>query len=106
MTRDNSNSVVIERPRNRGSIPGRDERYLFVALGLAVQSHPASSSLDTEGRVKRPGREADLHLTPRFKNEWKYTSIPPYACAGIAYLHFVGESFLGSVAVSALNRTL
>lgn len=81
---DNSVDVVTERPRNRGSIPGRDERYLFMTPTLVVQTHPASSSLDTEGRVKRPGREADLYLTPRFKNEWNYTSIPPYECSGIA----------------------
>lgn len=74
---------MIESPRNRGSIPGRDEIYLCMAPRLAVQTHPASSSLDSEGRVKRPGLEADLHLTPRFKNEWNYTSIPPYVCAGI-----------------------
>jgi len=54
-----------------------------MAPRLAVQNHPASSSLHTEGRVKRPGRETDLHLKPRFKNEWNYTSIPPYACAGV-----------------------
>jgi len=82
--RDNSFGVVIEHPRNRGSIPSRDERYRFLAPRLTVQTHPASSSLDTEGRVKRSGREAYLHLTPRFKNEWSYTSIATYACAGIA----------------------
>jgi len=76
--------VVTERPKNRGSIPGRDERYLFMEPRLAFQTKTASPLLDAEGRVKHPGREADLHLTPRFKNEWKYTSIPPYVCAGIA----------------------
>jgi len=55
-----------------------------MAPRLTFKTHHDSSSLDTEGRVKRSGREADLHLKPRFKNEWSYTSIPPYACAGIA----------------------
>jgi hypothetical protein len=73
---------------------------------LAIQTQPASSSLDTEGRVKRPGREADFHLTPRFKKEWNYTSFPPYTWARILYHHHLRESFFGSVVVWAINRTL
>jgi hypothetical protein len=45
---------VIERPRNYGSIPGMDDRYLFMILMLAVQTNLASSSSDIEGLF--PGR--------------------------------------------------
>jgi hypothetical protein len=47
------------------------------------ESHPASYTMGTEvlfRGVKRPGLEAD-HSSPssaEVKNEWSYTSTPPY----------------------------
>jgi hypothetical protein len=45
-------------------------------------AHPACYPMGTGGSfpgVKRLGCEADLHLVPRSKNEWRYTSTPQYA---------------------------
>jgi hypothetical protein len=46
-----------------------------------IQWVPGALSLG----VKRPVREADhhLHLVPRSKNEWSYTSTPPVRLHGV-----------------------
>jgi hypothetical protein len=35
--------------------------------------------------VKRPGREANLRLVPRSKNEWSYISTPPIRHHGVVF---------------------
>jgi hypothetical protein len=76
--------VVAGRADDQGSIPGgRLGIFLFDTASRPIlgptQPHiqwvPGALLLG----VKRPGREltTDLHLVPRSKNAWSYTSTPP-----------------------------
>jgi hypothetical protein len=89
-SRDSSVGIVLDY-----GLDDRDSRFRFPAgagnfsLHLRVQkgsgAHPASYPMGT--RSSFPGGKAvwgvklttHLHLVPRWKNEWSYTSIPQYA---------------------------
>jgi hypothetical protein len=60
-------------------------------------AHTASYPMGTRGSfpgVKRPVREADhpLHLVPRSKNEWSYSSTPPILFHGMVLSQSTGTT--------------
>jgi hypothetical protein len=74
--------IIMERPRNHGSIPGRGRRHLFPTRSRPVLGPTQSPIQWVPGSiyqgVKRPGHEAD-HTPPssaKVKNVWSYTSTP------------------------------
>jgi len=62
--------------------PGFDCRQGFVLSVTASRPTPGHTQppIQWEPGVKRLGRKANnsLHLMPRLKMEWTYTSTPPY----------------------------
>jgi hypothetical protein len=68
-------STTVVRPRNRGSISGKNNRFVSFSFQTGYWTNQASRPMDKGcafSRVKRPKREAD-HLLPsnaKVKNEW------------------------------------
>jgi hypothetical protein len=95
-SRDSSVSTAtrlrVGRPRNRGSIPGRDKRFsLLYNIKTGFGVHPTSCAMGTgadSAGVKRPGCEADHSPPPRaeFKNSGAITPIPHTSSWSSAYL--------------------
>jgi len=87
------------QPRSRGWILGRSKMHFSsTAVQTGSGLHPEPCCIGTwclSSTVKRRKREAS-HLSPystKFKNEWSYTSPPPYA-------------FMASTETNLLHRKL
>jgi len=88
-------SVISGRPRNRGSTPGRDKKFLFPLKCANLQWGPPSPLLNRyRGDISR-GETVRAWIRPftsdaEVKNEWTYTYTPPYAftkCAGTTLVY-------------------